>query len=371
MGLLDYYRQFAGMTDEEVSEQLREQADERRRRALARIDLLDLSRTTWHELPHPEVVNTITFAARGALNLQPDPTAEELRQELGRRCGVERDRVAVGHGAAPLLAAAARVLLGPGDELITPWPSYGLYPVMAQRAGARAVPVPDGYDVAALLAAVTPRTRAIALCNPNDPTGAYLPAAALRELLQELPEHVSVLLDEALGDFVAAEPPGASLALLDDHPRLLIFRTFSKAYGLAGMRCGYVLGGPGSEQLLAQLAPELGVGLTAQLGALEALRVCDPQVAERRAVVVAQRIRLFERLAALSVDATPSEANVVWLRAPGLSGDELAARLRRGGVLVWNGAAVGGDDHVRAALQSPTATDRLLDALRSAVAPGG
>jgi histidinol-phosphate aminotransferase len=368
MGLLDYYRQFAGMTDEEVTEQLREQSAERRRRALARIDVLDLSRTTWHEPPHPEVVNAITFAARGALHVQPDPTSEELRHELGRRNGVEPARVAVGHGAAPLLAAAARALLGPGDELITPWPSYGLYPVMAQRAGARAIPLPGGYDVAALLAAVTPRTRAIALCNPNDPTGAHLPAAALRELLDALPEHVSLLLDEALVDFAAADPAGSTLALLDDHSRLLVFRTFSKAYGLAGLRCGYVLGGPGSEPLLLQVAPELGVGLTVQLGVLEALRVCDQQIAERRAVVVAERTRLLERVASLPVDAAPSEANVVWLRAPGLAAGELAARLRRTGVLVWNGAAVGADDHVRATLQSATATDRLLDALRGAVA---
>jgi histidinol-phosphate aminotransferase len=368
MGLLDYYRQFAGMTDAEVSEQLREQADERRRLALARIDVLDLSRTTWHDLPHPEVVNAITFAARGALHLQPDPTAEELRHELGLRNGVEAGRVAVGHGAAPLLAAAARALLGPGEELVTPWPSYGFYPVMAQRAGARAVPVPGGYDVAALLAAVTPQTRAIALCNPNDPTGAHLPVVALRELLQALPEHVSLLLDEALADFVAAEAQDASLALLDDHPRLLIFRTFSKAYGLAGLRCGYVLGGPGSEPLVAQLAPELGVGLPVQLGALEALRVCDPQIADRRATVLAERTRLLERVTALPVDADPSEANVVWLRAPGLTGGELATRLRRSGVLVWSGAAVGDEDHVRVALQSPNATDRLLDALHSAVA---
>jgi len=146
MGLLDYYRQFAGMTDEEVSAQLREQADERRRRALARIDELDLSRTTWHELPHPDVVNAVTFAARGALNVAPDPTAEELRRELGRRNGVEPARVAVGHGAAQLLSAAAQALLGPDDELLTPWPSYGLYPVMAQRTGARATPVPGGHD---------------------------------------------------------------------------------------------------------------------------------------------------------------------------------------------------------------------------------
>jgi len=367
VGLLDYYRQFAGMTDEEVTEELREQAEERRRRALARIDVLDLSRTTWHEPPHPDVVNIVTFAARGALQSAPDPTAEELRRELGQRNGVEPARIAVGHGAAQLLASAAHALLGPGDELLTPWPSYGLYPVMAQRAGARAVPLADGYDVERLRAAVTPRTRAIALCNPNDPTGEHLPADALRELLDGLPEHVSVLLDEALAEFVTAEPLGASLALLDDHPRLLVFRSFSKIYGLAGLRCGYALGGPGSEQLLARIAPELGVGLPAQAGVIEALRRCDAQVSQRRAAVAAERTRLLDALHDLPLDAAPSEANVVWLRATGMSGSELATRMQRTNVLVTSGSGVGDEDHVRVTLQSAAATDRLLDALRTAV----
>jgi histidinol-phosphate aminotransferase len=367
MGPLDYYRQFSGMTDEELSEELREHAAERRREALARIVVLDLSRTTWPELPHPDVVGAVTFAARGALNAAPDPTAEELRRELGRRNGLEPGRVAVGHGAAGLLSAAARALLGPGDELVTPWPSYGLYPLMAQCAGARAVPVPAGHDVAALLAAVTPRTRAIALCNPNDPTGAHLSSERLRELLDGLPDHVSVLLDEALADFVAAEAPGAARALLDDHPRLLIFRTFSKAYGLAGLRCGYVLGGPDTEPLLARLAPELGIGLPAQAGALEALRTCDELVAVRRATVIDERARLLDALHDLPVDAAPSEANVVWLQAPGRSATELAAALRRSGVVVMPGTEVGDGHHVRASIQSRAATERLLDALRKAL----
>ncbi|MGN6190239.1 MAG: pyridoxal phosphate-dependent aminotransferase [Conexibacter sp.] len=367
MGLLDYYRQFAGMTDEEVSEQLREQAEERRRRALARIEQLDLSRTTWHELPHPDVVSAVTFAARGALNLAPDPTAEELRRELARRNGVEPDRVAVGHGAAQLLSAAAQALLGPDDELLTPWPSYGLYPVMAQRAGARATPVPGGHDPERLLAVVTPATRAVVLCNPNDPTGEHLTSDAVRGLLDALPEQVSLLLDEALADFVTVEEPGATLALLDEHPRLLIFRTFSKAYGLAGLRVGYALGGPGSEQLLARIAPPLGIGLPVQVGALEALRRCDAQLAQRRDAVAAERKRLLDALHELPLDAHPSEANVLWLRPTGLSGSELALRLERSGVRVMSGASVGDEQHVRVTVQSAAASERLLDALRTAL----
>jgi histidinol-phosphate aminotransferase len=365
MGLLDYYKQFEGMSDEEVSARLREQADERRRKALAKVEPLDLSQTTWHELPHPDVVAAITYAARRGINRAGDPLAIELRREIGRRHGLEPDRVAVGNGAAQLLRVAARTLMGQGEELVTPWPSYPLYPLMARASGGRAVPGP-AMEVDEVFAGVSARTRVIALCNPNDPNGAYLPADELRRLLERLPEHVTVLLDEALGDFVDAEPAGSSLALLDDFPRLLVFRTFSKAYGLAGMRCGYVMGGPGSEPLLEQIAPALGVSDLVQAGALEALRKCGPLVARRRETVLIERHRLLESLGSMPVDARPSQANVVWLRAPGLADGELATRLRRSAVLVHPGSEYGEPDHVRATIQSPQATDRLLEALRAA-----
>jgi histidinol-phosphate aminotransferase len=365
MGLLDYYKQFEGMSDEEASARLREQADERRRKALAKVEPLDLSQTTWHELPHPDVVAAITYAARRGINRAGDPLAIELRREIGRRHGLEPDRVAVGNGAAQLLRVAARTLMGQGEELVTPWPSYPLYPLMARASGGRAVPVP-AMEVDEVFAGVSARTRVIALCNPNDPNGAYLPADELRRLLERLPEHVTVLLDEALGDFVDAEPAGSSLALLDDFPRLLVFRTFSKAYGLAGMRCGYVMGGPGSEPLLEQIAPALGVSDLVQAGALEALRKCGPLVARRRETVLIERHRLLESLGSMPVDARPSQANVVWLRAPGLADGELATRLRRSAVLVHPGSEYGEPDHVRATIQSPQATDRLLEALRAA-----
>ena len=366
MGLLDYYRQFEGLSDEEISVELRARAEESRRRALARIDTLDLSSTVWHEFPHPDVVAAVTFAARRGINREPDPFASELRHELAVRHALEPERVVAGNGAAQLLSSAASALLEPGDELLTPWPSYPLYPVMARRAGARAVAVP-GFDADALLAAVTDRTRVLVICNPNDPTGQHMSASRVSELLQALPERVTVLLDEALIDFVDDEPAGSSLALLDDYPRVLVFRTFSKIYGLAGLRVGYALGAPGTEPLLERVTPPLGLSAPTQAGALEALHSCGAQVAARRAGAIAQRERVLAALQELPLDVTPSQANFVWLGSPSLSGSELRARLRRGGVLVAAGAAVGAEDHVRATIQSAPASDRLLEALRGAV----
>jgi len=363
VGLLDYYRQFEGMSEEEVNDGLRKNAAEERARALARIPTLDLSQTTSPELPHSEIVNAVTYAARRGLHDDPDRHAEDLRRALGERHGVDPRRIVVGNGAAELLGAAARVLLRPGDELVTPWPSYPLYPLMARRVGAQAVPVAAGLDPEALLAAVSDRTRVLVLCNPNDPTGAWLPSEEVGALLARLPEHVTVLLDEALADFVDAEPPDAALRLLDAFPRLVIVRTFSKAWGLAGLRCGYALGGPGSEPLLEALSPPLGVGELQQAGALAALRSSGAIVAARRASVAHERRRLAAALADLPVDAPPSQANLVWLAAPGLTGRELAGRLERHAVLVAPGESLGADDHVRAAIQGPGATDRLIRAL--------
>jgi histidinol-phosphate aminotransferase len=370
MGLLDRYRQFEAMTEKEVNARLRAEADERRRKALARVEPVDLSRTTWAEYPPPAIVNAITFAARRGLHRYVDRDAFELRAELAARHGVPVERLVVGGGAAQLLSAAGQALLDPSDELVTPWPSYPLYPVMARRARGHAVPV-TGFGIEPLLAAVNERTRIVALCNPNDPTGELVNAQALGELLGALPERVVVLLDEALRDFVTAEPRDAALALLEEHPRLLVFRTFSKAWGLAGLRCGYALGGPGAEPLLEQLAPELGLNELAQAGVLEALRTSERLVARRTATVAGERVRLVAELGAVGVEVAPSEANVLWLRAAGVDGAELAHRLERQGVIVQAGGAFGDAAHVRVTVRPGAAGDRLLRAMRAALQARG
>ena len=155
VGLLDYYRQFQGLSDEEVSEQLREVAAERRAKALERVEPIDLSHTTWPELPPSTVVNAVTYMARRGLHRYIDPHSAELRGELAASLAMPAEQVVVGNGAAQLLGAAIHALMEPGDELVTPWPSYPLYPLMARRARGHAVPVP-GWGVDAILRAVNP-----------------------------------------------------------------------------------------------------------------------------------------------------------------------------------------------------------------------
>ncbi len=360
-----HYRQYEAVSEAEVNAEKRLVAAERRAKDLARVEPLDLSRTTWPEYPPPVIVNAITFAARKGLHRYIDRHATELRAELAHRHVVPPARLVVGDGAAQLLNAAAQALLEPEDELVTPWPSYALYPLMARRARGHAVPVP-GFSVDGILSAINDRTRIVALANPNDPTGELLPAGELRRLLLALPERVVVLLDEALRDFVSSEEADAALRLVDDFPRLLVFRTFSKAWGLAGLRVGYVVGGVGSEPLLEQLEPELGLNELAQAGALEALRTAGGLAAQRGAQVAAARAELEPRLRE-HVQLVPSQANVLWLRADGLPGAELATRLDRLGVVVAGGGPLGSPDHVRATVpHRPEHAARLVRALELA-----
>lgn len=363
-GLLGYYKQFEGLSEDEINADLREQAAERRAKALSRVEPLDLSRTTWPDYPHPAIVNAITFAARRGLHRYLDRSSAELRSELAHRHGVAEGRLVVGDGVAQLISEAAAALLEPDDELITPWPSYALYPVVARHARGVAVPV-TGFSVDGILEAVNGRTRLVALCNPNDPTGELLGVDELGRLLEALPERTVVLLDEALRDFTDAEPLDATLALLERFPRLLIFRTFSKAWGLAGLRCGYALGGPGAEPLLEQLAPELGVNELAQAGALEAVRTVGSVIDRRRATIAAHRDRLTAELRERGLDVGASQANVLWLPAPGPHGaSDLAARLDRAGIVVQTGNGVGAPDRVRLTVpHRPEDVDRFLRSL--------
>jgi len=293
--------------------------------------------------------------------------AGELRAEIAHRHGLPAERIVIGDGASQLLVSATQNLIGPGDELITPWPSYQLYPVMAREAGGEVVTV-AGHSVKAILAAVTKKTRIVAICNPNDPSGELISVNELSGLLEALPERVAVLLDEALRDFVTAEPLDATIGLCERHPRLLIFRSFSKAWGLAGLRCGYALGGPGSEALLSAIGPPLGIGELTQAGVLEALRHASGVVERRAATVAEQRARLRSELAGLPLElGPPSEANLLWLAAEGIDGAELSGRLAQSGVIVRAGGTLGDPQRIRVAIQDSAASDRLLRALNVAL----
>jgi histidinol-phosphate aminotransferase len=371
MGLLDYYRQYDDMPESEYNALLRERRAREKALALEHVPVLDLSATEWPEYPNAEVVSASVYAARGRVNRYPDGHATRLRRMLAERHYIKTDQIVIGNGALELLQSAAYLLLSQGDEVIIPWPSYSLYPTIALRAGGRPVFVDlkdHRLDLDALLAAITDRTRAILLCNPNDPTGTYLDSDTLGAFLSRVPDHVRVLLDEAYVHFQDVEEEDAGLHLVDAFPHLVVFRTFSKIFGLSGLRIGYAVGSPAEPALLNSLAPVLGVNVLAQAAVSQALKQGDREVARRRATVIAERAKLTDALSELPVEFASSQTNFIWLSVPGMQAGEVGSVLEEKRVRVALGGPLGDDDHVRASIRNPHATERLLAALRQLLA---
>jgi histidinol-phosphate aminotransferase len=359
VGFRDYYRQFDDIDEAKLNIERRERRRREKQAALELLPDIDLSGTEWPDLPHSEIVNAAIARARGRVNGYPDRHATAARRLLAERHDVDPDQIVLGNGASELLHTAALAMLAPGDELLMQWPSYPLYPLLAAHAGATPVSVEDRP----LLEAVGDRTKAVVICNPNDPTGTYLSSEKLGAVLSSLPDHIHVLLDEALVHFQDVEDVDACLRLVDAFPRLLVVRTFSKIYGLSGLRAGYAVGT--DSRLLAAAAPVLGVNALTQAAVEHALMNGDAEIERRRRAVARERAVLTEQLRELGVDVTDSQANFVWIRIRDLSGDELANALRKQGVIVAPGGPLGEDHHIRVAVRNEQATQRLLRAVQN------
>jgi histidinol-phosphate aminotransferase len=360
MGFRDYYRQFEEMRPEEISAELLALRDERRRRALSRIDPLDLSGTGWHEPPHPDAVNAATFALRRALNTYPDRSAGALRAALAERHGLAQEQVAVGHGAGELLRAVCAALLAGGGDALVAWPGWQPLPGLVEAAGGRAVPFPSAP--AELLAHAGPDTRVVLVTSPSDPTGATLSRRAVHDLCARVPDGVTVVVDEALGEFAANGDDAAPLVA--DVANLVVVRSFSKAHAMAGFRAGYAIGPGGAGELLARLAPTLGISAPAQAGMTWAAANGERYLPRRREHAATERDHLAAVLTGTDFAFPRGSGPLLWLSSAALSGRELAAGLATKRIFVAPGAAWGDDRHVRITLRGPAATDRLAAALK-------
>jgi histidinol-phosphate aminotransferase len=323
-----------------------------------------------NESPYPplEAVQEAISRALGTLNRYPDPSSSLLRARLSDRYGIPPERIAIGNGSCDILLAAGEALLEPGAEVVYAWPSFSVYPHLSAASGARAVTVgldaSDRHDLEAMLREITVATRLVIVCNPNNPTSTALPLAQIADFLDEVPAHVCVIVDEAYCEFNLLEDPDASIALLDRHPNLALLRTFSKVYGLCGLRVGFAL--CGSQQLpraLDQVRQPFFCNSLAQVAAVEALAHQDA-VIERVTRTVAERISVAERLCALGLEPADSQANFCWFRL-GEERDEL--ELMRGleerGVLVRGGTALGDPGALRVTYGTAAQNGQFLDAL--------
>jgi histidinol-phosphate aminotransferase len=191
--------------------------------------------------PHPEVAEAIARAAT-ATHRYPDPSAALLRRRIAERFEVDPAEIAVANGSCEILLAAAMALCEPGAELVYAWPSFSMYPYLAPLSGAREIRVPLNdraeHDLDAIATEVTAATQLVIVCNPNNPTGTHLPAERIGELCERIPDRVTVLVDEAYAEFQLNDDPNAGADLRRRFPNLVTLRTFSKVYGLAGLRVG-------------------------------------------------------------------------------------------------------------------------------------
>jgi histidinol-phosphate aminotransferase len=323
-----------------------------------------------NESPYPPVpaVQEAVAKVLGGLNRYPDPSNAALRRKLADRHDVPATRIAIGNGSCDVLLAAGEALLEPGAELVYAWPSFSVYPHLAAASGARAIEVAlDGdhrHDLEAMRREINVATRLVIVCNPNNPTSTALPLDEIAAFVADVPRHVCVILDEAYAEFNMLQDPEDSVDLLDKHQNLVILRTFSKIYGLCGLRVGYGLAG--SEEFrtaVDQVRQPFFCNAAAQAAALEALNHQD-EVTRRVERNLAERIGLEAGLRELGIEPADSQANFVWFDlGEGREEPEIVRGLAERGVLVRAGGALGRDGALRVTVGTEAENERFLEAL--------
>ena len=326
-----------------------------------------LARLASNETPYPPLPSVIDAVAKALAegNRYPDPMSTRLVQAIAAKHQLDPSLVAVGCGSVALVQELVQIACDADDEVIYGWRSFEAYPTFVTVAGAVEVRVPlrdFELDLPAMAAAVTERTRLVLLCTPNNPTGPALSATAVRTFLDAVPTDVLVVIDEAYAEFVRDPLAVDGTTLLSSHANVVVLRTFSKAYGLAGLRVGYALAGSAEVAgALRQVHVPFAVSIAAQAAALASLDAEDELLA-RVAQVVAERAPLRTALRELGHDVPVSQGNFVWLPA-GDDSDRLAAVLEDHGVLVrcFSG------DGLRITVTTAADSARVVAAVQAAV----
>jgi len=315
--------------------------------------------------PHPQVVEAIARAA-AATNRYPDPDATLLRRRLAERYETDPSRVAVGNGSCEILLAAAEALCEPGAEILFAWPAFSMYPYLPALTGAREIRVPlaagDVHDLEAMAAEVTAATQLLLVCNPNNPTATHIPAAEIAAFCERIPPHVTVILDEAYVEFQTDDDPDAAVDLLADFPNLVVLRTFSKCYGLAGLRVGYALGSPSFRAAVDAVRQPFSVNALAQAAGAEAVLHSD-DVLMRVESTIAERLRVEEGLGEIGLATAATQANFSWIDLGEAEEAAVVAGLAEREVAVRPGTPLGDPGHIRVSYGTPEENDRFLRGL--------
>ena len=320
--------------------------------------LADALKLSSNEVAHPPLPAAVAAMAEAATtaNRYPDMGATDLVHAIAKHLKLRPEQVAVGCGSSALCQQLVQITCTTGDEVVFPWRSFEAYPIFARVAGATPRPVPltadHRVDLPALAAAITPATRLVFVCNPNNPTGTTITKQGFEEFMAVVPPTTLVALDEAYFEFVRTQDTPMGTEVVVKHENVVALRTFSKAYGLAGVRVGYAFGNPAIITALNKVAIPFGVSAVAQAGAIASLAGAA-QLLERTNETVSERDRV-----ARAIGAIPSEANFVWL--PTETAAPLAQQLANQGVIIRafpEGVRITVTDHAEA--------DRFLAAWNS------
>ena len=324
-----------------------------------------------NENPYPPptaVVEAVSAACRGG-NIYCDHRATAVREALADRLGLAVEQVTVGAGSVALLYQLATAYIDPGDEAVTPWISFEAYPISVHTMGGTLVRVPltDGhaFDLDAVAGAVTERTKLVLLATPNNPTGTAVSTAAVARLLESVPDDVVVLVDEAYREFADPALGDPVIELLPRFDNVAVARTFSKAYGLASLRVGYVMAHPEIVSAIDKCLIPFNVNGLAQAAALAALGTdADAEAQANIDAIKVERDRVAAALAAGGWDIPDSQANFVWMPL-GERTDEVCIALEQRGVVVRPFSGVG----IRVTSGTPTQNDRFLATLTEVAQP--
>jgi histidinol-phosphate aminotransferase len=299
----------------------------------------------------------------------PDANGFELKRAIRERFGVETAQVVIGNGSNDVLELAARTFLSPGTSAVYSKHAFAVYPLSVQSIGATGIEVPArdfGHDPDAMVAAIRDDTRVLFIANPNNPTGTFLAGEAIGALLARVPRHVVVVLDEAYTEYLPDAQRYDSIAWLREHPNLVITRTFSKAYGLAGMRVGFALAHPDVADLMNRIRQPFNVNTVAQAGAIASLHD-EAYVARSRQLNDEGLRQVVAEVGRLGLRHIPSFGNFVCVRV-GDAGAIYRQLLERG-VIVRPVGGYGMPEWLRVSIGLPAENDRFLGSLAEVLAP--
>lgn len=302
--------------------------------------------------------------ALAEVNLYPDGGSMALREALAARHGVTPEQIAIGNGSNEIIELLVRTFVGPGETVVTAWPSFVVYRLITQASGREILNAPlrdDRYDLAALAALIDRRTKLVFIANPNNPTGTYLPKRTIAAFLDRIPRSVIVVLDEAYAEYATAPDYPDGVRDFGHRPRTVVLRTFSKIYGLAGLRIGYGVMEKELVQYIDCVRQPYNVSSVAQAAALAALADED-HVRRSQQLVVDGRAALEQGLAPLGLKVVPSQANFVLVKLP-VEGAPVVERLRAKGILVRDMRGYDLAQTIRVTIGTAEMNRRVIDAL--------